>query len=149
MGGFYRFWFTLYYGESKILDPHGRYFGLHVGRRIGPGWLTAMGTLSREEPGLRRRRWTSYEASLAYAAEFGRGRRRDNTRQMSCRLMSADESPCERIDPFVEPDSEDSEQLYTDDVIGWHRGRLLTFQLDEHNDPIACKGSKRKKTFSV
>ena len=72
IGGFSRLWITRYDGESGGLDPPGRSLGLHVGRRIGPGWLTAGGTLSGEKPSSRSRRWTSYEASLVYAAELGR-----------------------------------------------------------------------------
>ena len=72
IGGSFRLWITRYEGERGDLDPDGRSLGLHVGRRIGYGWLTAGGMLSREKTRSRSRRWTSYEASLAYAAEFAR-----------------------------------------------------------------------------
>ena len=72
IGGSLRLWITRYDGESGDLNPDGRSLGLHVGRRIGPGWLTVGGTLSREEARSRSRRWTSHGAWLAYAAEFGR-----------------------------------------------------------------------------
>ena len=72
IGGSVLLWFSRYDGEGRDRNPHGRSLGLHVGRRIGSGWLTAGGTLSREKPRSRSRRWTSYEASLSYAANLGR-----------------------------------------------------------------------------
>ena len=67
-----QFWITRYDGENADVHPQGRSFGLHVARRLGPGWLTAGGTLSRETPQRRSLRWRSRAASLAYTADFGR-----------------------------------------------------------------------------
>lgn len=72
VGGSGQFWITRYDGENADVHPQGRSFGLHVARRLGPGWLTAGGTLSRETPTRQSLRWRSRAASLAYAADFGR-----------------------------------------------------------------------------
>ncbi len=69
-----RFWTTRHDAARDDTDPHGRSLGLRVSRRIGPGWLTAGGTLSREAPKRQNLRWTSREASLAWAGYFGRDR---------------------------------------------------------------------------
>ena len=69
-GIFSRFWITRYDGKSEEMDPHGRSFGLHLSHRIGPGWLTARGTLSHEKPKQRSLRWTSRETSLVYTVDF-------------------------------------------------------------------------------
>ncbi len=67
-----RFWITRHEGESTDADPLGRSLGLRISRRIGPGWLTAGGTLSREEPERRSLRWTSREVSFAYVTDSWR-----------------------------------------------------------------------------
>ena len=71
-GSFARLWTTRYDGESGDVHPHGRSLGLHVSRRIGTGWLTVGGTLSRERPERQSLRWKGREASLGYTADFGR-----------------------------------------------------------------------------
>ena len=45
---------------------------LGVSRRIGPGWLTAGGKMSRETPKRENRRWKAREAILSYGATFWR-----------------------------------------------------------------------------
>ena len=67
-----RLWTTRHDGGSGDVDPLGRSLGLHVSRRVGPGWLTAGGTLARAVPKRQSLRWTSRGVLLAYAADFGR-----------------------------------------------------------------------------
>lgn len=46
---------------------------LAVSRRLGAGWLTAGGKISRETTKNHGQRWKSHDVSLRYAAEIGRG----------------------------------------------------------------------------
>ena len=72
-GVFTRLWATRYDGQDGDADPVGRSVALKVRRGVGPGWLTIGGNLSREKSTSRHLRWTSRRASVAYAAEVGRG----------------------------------------------------------------------------
>ena len=67
-----RVWITRYDEGEQDAEPWGRSLDLHVSRRVGPGWLTAGGKISRETAVLRRLRLRSREASLRYAADIGR-----------------------------------------------------------------------------
>ena len=71
-GGFPRVWTTLYDEGTDADNPRGRSLDLHVARRIGDGWLTVGGKISRESPERRDLRWTSRAASLRYATTVGR-----------------------------------------------------------------------------
>ena len=71
-GGFPRVWTTLYDEGTDADNPRGRSLDLHVARRIGDGWLTVGGKVSRESPERRDLRWTSRAASLRYATTVGR-----------------------------------------------------------------------------
>jgi len=71
-GLFTRHWSTRYDAGGKGRDPDGRRHGLHVTRRLGPGYLTAGGAFSRETPERRDLRWRSREAWLGYTASAGR-----------------------------------------------------------------------------
>ena len=71
-GGFPRVWTTLYDEGTDADNPRGRSLDLHVARRIGDGWLTVGGKVSRESPERRDLRWTSRAVSLRYATTVGR-----------------------------------------------------------------------------
>ena len=71
-GVFPRVWTTRYDGESDAADPVGRLLDLYVAKRIGDGWLTAKGRLSRESPERRDLRRTSRALSLRYTTTIGR-----------------------------------------------------------------------------
>ena len=71
-GGFPRVWTTLYDEGTDADNPRGRSLDLHVARRIGDGWLTVGGKISRESPERRDLRWTSRAVSLRYATTVGR-----------------------------------------------------------------------------
>ena len=71
-GVFPRLWTTRYDDGGDVADPRGRSLDLYVARRIGDGWLTAGGKLSRESPDRPDLRWTSRALSLRYAATIGR-----------------------------------------------------------------------------
>ncbi len=64
-GGSVRAWMTHYDGEAGDVRPHGATLGLHVRRRVGPGWITAGIAYSRERPKRRSLRWMSREAILS------------------------------------------------------------------------------------
>ena len=66
-----RVWITRYDEGARDAQPWGRSLGLYVSRRVGPGWLTAGGKVSRETPERRSLGWRSREASLRYAANLG------------------------------------------------------------------------------
>ena len=72
VGAFPRVWVKRYDGEANDADSWGRSLALNVARRVGPGWLTASGKISRETPERRNLRWTSREVSLRFAADIGR-----------------------------------------------------------------------------
>ena len=71
-GVFPRLWTTRYDDGGDVADPRGRSLDLYVARRIGDGWLTAGGKLSRESPDRPDLRWTSRALTLRYAATIGR-----------------------------------------------------------------------------
>ena len=70
VGSFTRFWSTRHDEGGETLNSYGRSLRLHTARRIGQGWLTVRGALSREEPKLRNLRWTSHQVGFQYAANF-------------------------------------------------------------------------------
>ena len=72
VGGFPRVWTTRYDEGTDAAEPRGRSLDLYVARRIGDGWLTAGGKVSRETPERRDLRWRSRAVSLRYATSIGR-----------------------------------------------------------------------------
>ena len=72
VGMFPRVWLTRYDEGTDSAQPRGRSLGLYAARRVGPGWLTAQGKVSRETPERRTRRWISHEVSVHYALDIGR-----------------------------------------------------------------------------
>ena len=72
-GVFTRLWTTHYDGQDRDADPVGRSIAVNVKRGLGPGWLTVRGKLSRENSAIRHQRWKSRKATVAYAADLGRG----------------------------------------------------------------------------
>ena len=68
---FPRLWTTRFDEEGDAADPRGRSLDLYVARRIGGGWLTVGGKLSRESPDRPDLRWTSRALSLRYATTIG------------------------------------------------------------------------------
>ena len=71
VGVFPRIWITRYDEGAEDAQPQGHSIGLYLSRRVGSGWLTAGGKVSRETPDRRNLRWRSREASLRYAATLG------------------------------------------------------------------------------
>ena len=72
LGGASRLWVTHYDRVGGDAQPWGRSIALFGARRVGPGWLTVGGKISRETPERRSLRWTLHETWLRYAADFGR-----------------------------------------------------------------------------
>ena len=70
--GFSRVWTTRYDAGVDAANARGRSLDLYLARRIGNGWLTAAGKVSRELPERRDLRWTSRALSLRYATTIGR-----------------------------------------------------------------------------
>ena len=67
-----RVWVTHRDREPEDSTAKGRSLALSVARRVGIGWLTVGGKVSGETAKHHSQRWKSYEASLRYAADFGR-----------------------------------------------------------------------------
>ena len=67
-----RVWATYYDEGAADIDAVGRSIALNIARRVGIGWLTASGRVSREKPKRQSRRWASTEVSLRYATHIGR-----------------------------------------------------------------------------
>ena len=67
-----RVWVTHRDQDSQTSRVKGRSLGLNVSRRLGAGWLTAGGKISRETTKNHGQRWKSHDVSLRYAAEIGR-----------------------------------------------------------------------------
>ena len=72
LGGFPRYWITRYDEGTDTANPRGYSLDLYVARRIGSGWLTVGGKVSRESPEKEDLRWTSRAASVRYVASIGR-----------------------------------------------------------------------------
>ena len=72
VGGLGRLWVTGYDDGDDDTEPWGRSLDLYVARRIGPGWLTVGGYLSRETPERSNLRWTAHGTSVRYGANVGR-----------------------------------------------------------------------------
>ena len=68
-----RLWTTHYDGHDGDSDPVGRSLDVRLSHGIGPGWLTVGGKFSREKSTIRHQRWTSRTATVAYAANIGKG----------------------------------------------------------------------------
>ncbi len=66
-----RLWVTRYDDRADEADPTGWSLELSVSRRMGPGWLTARGTISRASADLRSQSWRSQGLGLEYAADIG------------------------------------------------------------------------------
>ena len=71
-GIFPRLWTTRYDEGTDAAHPRGRSLDLYVARRIGSGWLTLGGKVSREKAERRNLRWSSRAVSLRYATSIGR-----------------------------------------------------------------------------
>ena len=72
IGAHASYWRTGYDEADAAVEPTGMSLYLGVSRRIGPGWLTAGGKVSRERTEIVNRRWKGREAIVSYGATFER-----------------------------------------------------------------------------
>ena len=66
------YWKTAYDEGANAIEPTGLSYYASVSRRIGPGWLTVGGKMSREMTKRENRRWKGREATVSYGATFWR-----------------------------------------------------------------------------
>ena len=66
------YWKTAYDEGANAIEPTGQSYYAGVSRRIGPGWLTVGGKMSREMTKRENRRWKGREATVSYGATLWR-----------------------------------------------------------------------------